>query len=139
LAGGTQLTLQMSNFPPGQDKGAVQQKTIDILQKRVNTLGVSEPIIQAAGGNHDRIDVQLAGVTADQANKLVGRRDQLVITTWVKDQAITGGPFPGYRPQMTQMTSDMLTNANASIDPAGGTSWVVNFTFDSRGADIFGK
>jgi SecD/SecF fusion protein len=72
LSGGTQLTLQMGNFPPGQDRAAVQQRTIDILQRRVNALGVNEPIVQAAGSNHDRIDVQLAGVSADQAAKVIG-------------------------------------------------------------------
>ena len=139
LAGGSQLTLQMGNFPPGQDRAVVQQRTIDIIQKRVNALGVSEPIVQASGSNHDRIEVQLAGVPVDEANKVIGRRDQLVITTWVKDASVTNGPFPGYRPQMTQMTADMLQSASAGLDQNGGTAWVVNFQFDSRGAGIFSQ
>jgi preprotein translocase subunit SecD len=136
LAGGSQLTLQMSNFPAGQDRGSVQQRTIDIIEKRVNALGVSEPIVQAAGSNHDRIEVQLAGVSVDQASRVIGRQDQLVITTWVKDPSITNG-VAGYRPQMTKMTADMLQSASAGLDPNGGTGWVVNFQFDSRGAGIF--
>jgi preprotein translocase subunit SecD len=139
LAGGSQLTLQMGNFPPGQDRATVQQRTIDIIQKRVNALGVSEPIVQAAGSNHDRIEVQLAGVSVDQANRVIGRRDQLVITTWVKDASITNGPFPGYKPQMTQMTADMLQSASAGLDPNGGTAWVVNFQYNSQGAGIFSQ
>ncbi len=140
LSGGTDLQLEMSNFPAGQDRGVVQQRTIDVIQRRVNALGVSEPVVQpAGGGNHDRIDVQLAGVTAAQADKVIGKTAQLVITTWVKDPSITNGPNPGYRPQMTQMRSDMLTSANASLDPNGGTAWVVNFTFDGRGAGIFSQ
>jgi preprotein translocase subunit SecD len=139
LSGGTQLTLQMGNFPPGQDRATVQQRTIDILQKRVNALGTSEPLVQASGSNHDRIDVQLAGVSASQAAQVIGHRDQLVITTWVPDSSITGGPFPGYRPQMTQMTADMLQNASASLDPNGGTGWVVNFQFNGAGAGIFSQ
>jgi preprotein translocase subunit SecD len=139
LSGGTQLTLQMGNFPPGQDRATVQQRTIDILQKRVNALGTSEPLVQASGSNHDRIDVQLAGVSASQAAQVIGHRDQLVITTWVPDSSITGGPFPGYRPQMTQMTADMLQNSSASLDPNGGTAWVVNFQFNGAGAGIFSQ
>jgi preprotein translocase subunit SecD len=139
LSGGTQLTLQLGNFPPGQDRAAVQQRTIDILQKRVNALGTSEPLVQAAGSNHDRIDVQLAGVSAAQAQQVIGHRDQLVITTWVPDSTITNGPFPGYKPQMTQMTADMLQSASASLDPNGGTAWVVNFTFNGAGAGIFSQ
>jgi preprotein translocase subunit SecD len=139
LAGGTQLTLQMGNFPEGQDRAAVQQRTIDVLQKRVNTLGVSEPLVQSAGSNHDRIEVQLPGVSAAKAQQVLGRQDQLVITTWVADSSITNGPNPGYRPQMTKMTSDMLTSASASLDPNGGTAWVVNFQFNSTGANIFSQ
>jgi preprotein translocase subunit SecD len=139
LSGGTQLTLQMGNCPPGQDRATVQQRTIDILQKRVNALGTSEPLVQASGGNHERIDVQLAGVSASQAAQVIGHRDQLVITTWVADSSITGGPFPGYRPQMTQMTADMLQTASASLDPNGGTAWVVNFQYNGAGAGIFSQ
>jgi preprotein translocase subunit SecD len=137
LSGGTQLTLQMGNFPAGQDRAAVQQRTIDILQKRVNALGTTEPLVQASGNNHDRIDVQLAGVSASQAQQVIGKRDQLVITTWVPDSSITNGPNPGYKPQMTSMTADMLESANAELDPNGGTSWVVAFQFNSAGAGIF--
>jgi preprotein translocase subunit SecD len=139
LSGGTQLTLQMGNFPPGQDRANVQQRTIDILQKRVNALGTTEPLVQASGSNHDRIDVQLAGVSASQAAQVIGRRDQLVITTWAPDSSVTGGPFPGYRPRMTQMTADMLQSASASLDPNGGTAWVVNFQFNGAGAGIFSQ
>ena len=139
LSGGTQLTLQMGNFPAGQDKAVVQQRTIDILQKRVNALGTTEPIVQAAGNGHDRIDVQLAGVSAAQAEQVIGHRDQLVITTWAPDSSITNGPFPGYKPQMTQMTADMLQSANAELDPSGGTAWVVAFQFNSAGAGIFSQ
>ena len=142
LAGGTSLTLQMTDFPPGQDRAAVQQRTIDVLQKRVNALGVSEPIVQpgsSSGNNHDRIEVQLAGVPASQAEKLIGQRYQLVITKWVADPSIKGGPFPGYKPQMTQMTADMLTSATASLDSSTGAGWVVNFQFNSAGAGIFSQ
>jgi preprotein translocase subunit SecD len=137
LAGGTHLTLQMSNFPAGQDPASVQQRTIDILQKRVNALGVNEPIIQGAGSSHDRIDVQLAGVSSSRAEQVIGQRNQLVITTWVKDPTITTGPWAGYRPQFTKMTADMLQSATSGLDPQGGSGYVVNFTFNGDGANIF--
>jgi protein-export membrane protein SecD len=139
LAGGTEMQLQMSNFPPGQDRASVQQREIAILQKRVNALGVSEPVVQAAGGNHDRIDVQLAGVPADQAAQTIGRTNQLITTTWVKDASVTNGPWPGYKPQITNLKSDMLTSANASLDTNGGGGWVINFSLNSTGANIFSQ
>jgi preprotein translocase subunit SecD len=139
LAGGTDLQLQMSNFPEGQDRGAVQQKEIDIIQKRVNALGTSEPVVQAAGGNHDRIDVQLANVKASQAQQVIGKTAQLVTTKWVKDPSVTTGPYPGYKPQITGLRSDMLTGANAQLDTNGGGGWVIQFTLNSAGANIFSQ
>jgi preprotein translocase subunit SecD len=140
LAGGTELELQMSNFPTGQDRATVQQREIDIIQRRVNALGVSEPVVQAAnGGNHDRISVQLAGVSADQAQKQIGRTAQLVTTKWVKDPSVTNGPWPGYKPQITNLKSDMLTSATAELDPGGSGGWVIAFTLDTTGANIFSQ
>jgi len=139
LAGGTQLTLQMTNIPPGQDPGSVQQRTIDILQRRINALGVNEPVIQGAGPNHDRIDVQLANVSSSRAAQVIGQKNQLVITTWVKDATVTNGPWQGYKPQFTRMRADMLTQASSGLDPQGGAGYVVMFTFDGEGANIFAQ
>jgi protein-export membrane protein SecD len=140
LAGGTSLTLQMTGFPPGRDPAEVQQRTIDVIQTRVNALGVSEPVVQAAGGSrHDRIEVQLPGASAAEAARLIDQRFQLVITSWVPDPSIAGGPVPGYRPQLTSMTSDMLTAANAELDPNGGGGWAVAYQFDSAGTAIYSQ
>ncbi len=141
LAGGTHLELQLSNFPPGRDRAQLQRQTVDVLTRRVNALGTSEPVVEPAGSNHDRIVVELAGVSAAQANQVIGQRAQLVTTKWVADPAQTAqkvGPEPGFKPEITSLTSDMLSGANASLD-SNGTAWVVNLTFNSQGADNFGK
>jgi preprotein translocase subunit SecD len=139
LSGGTYLQYQMTDFPPGQDRASVMQREIDIIQHRVNTLGVSEPVVRSVGNNNDRIEVQLAGVSAQQANAVIGKPAQLVITKWVPDSTITNGPWPGYRPQKTAMTADMLSSASAGLNQSGGAGWVVNFQFNSEGANIFAK
>ena len=135
LAGGTHIEYQMSNFPPNQRHGDVQQRTIDVINKRINALGVSEPEVRGAAG--DRITVDLAGVTADQAQKTIGRVTKLVYTKWVKDANSKGGPHPGYRPAFTGLTGDDIASASAALDAQGGVTWVVNVTFTSRGADVF--
>ena len=142
LKGGTDIQLQLTNFPPGQDRASVQSRFIDVIQKRVNALGVSEPTVQpGGGGNHDRVEVQLPGVSAADALKLLGRRDKLVVTKWVPDSSITSTtvPFPGYKPQITPLTSDMLTNAYAGLNPQTSVGWVVNFQYNSQGASIFSQ
>ena len=138
LAGGTHIDYRLTNFPPGQSRATVQQRTITVISKRVNSLGVSEPEIRGAGSNNDRITVDLAGVTADQAQKVIGAVNKLVYTKWVPDSKVTGGPQPGYKPAFTGLTGDDIASATAAIDQ-NGIGWVVNISFTSRGADLFGN
>jgi preprotein translocase subunit SecD len=138
LAGGTHIDYQLANFPPGQSKAAVQQRTINVIQKRVNSLGVSEPEIRGGGASNDRITVDLAGVTADQAQKVIGAVSKLVYTKWVPDAKVTSGPQAGYKPAFTGLTGDDISSATAAIDQ-NGIAWVVNVSFTSKGADLFDK
>jgi preprotein translocase subunit SecD len=136
LAGGTHIDYQLTNFPAGQSRADVQQRTIQVINKRVNSLGVSEPEIRGAGTNYDRITVDLAGVNAAQAQKTIGAVSKLTYTTWVPDSKVTGGPEPGYRPQLSGLTGDDISSASAAIDQTG-TSWVVNVSFTQAGAQKF--
>ncbi|HSP09707.1 MAG TPA: protein translocase subunit SecD [Candidatus Dormibacteraeota bacterium] len=136
LAGGTHIDYQLTNFPPGQSRADVQQRTIQVINKRVNALNVSEPEIRGAGANNDRITVDLAGVTADQAQKAIGAVSKLVYTKWVPDASVTNGPEPGYKPAFIGLTGDDITSATASIDQSG-VSWVVNVNFTSAGGTKF--
>src|SRR5437588_11820569 len=136
LSAGTHIDFQLINFPAGQSRADVQQRTITVISKRVNSLGVSEPEIRGAGTNNDRITVDLAGVTADQAQKVIGAVNKLVYTKWVADTKVTGGPEPGYKPAFTGLTGDDISSATAAIDQSG-LGWVVNVVFTSSGDDIF--
>jgi len=139
LSGGTHIDYQLTNFPANQSRADVQQRTISVILKRVNALGVSEPEVRGAGSSNDRITVDLAGVTAAQAQKTIGSITKLVYTKWVKDAKVTAGQLPGYRPELTGLTGDDIASANASIDPNSGIGWVVNITFSQHGSDLFGK
>src|ERR1700730_6183757 len=136
LAGGTHIDYQLTNFPAGQSRADVQQRTIQVINKRVNSLGVTEPQIRGAGANNDRITVDLAGVTAQQAQKTIGAISKLVYTKWVADANVTNGPEPGYKPAFAGLTGDVLQSASAAIDQTG-VSWVVNINFTSHGGTVF--
>jgi preprotein translocase subunit SecD len=138
LAGGTHIDYELTNFPPGQSRADVQQRTIAVINKRVNALNVSEPEIRGGGTNYDRITVDLAGVTAAQAQKTIGAVSKLIYTKWVPDAKVTNGPEPGYKPAFVGLTGDDIQSALAQIDQTG-TSWVVNISFTSRGGDVFDK
>jgi preprotein translocase subunit SecD len=136
LAGGTHIDYKLLNFPPGQSRADVQQRTIAVINKRVNALNVSEPEIRGAGTNNDRITVDLAGVTADQAQKTIGAVSKLVYTKWVADSNVTNGPEPGFKPAFAGLTGNDISSAVASIDTTG-TGWVVNVNFTSAGGNTF--
>ena len=136
LSGGTHIDYQLVNFPPGQSRADVQQRTIAVISKRVNSLGVSEPEIRGAGSANDRITVDLAGVTADQAQKTIGRITKLVYTKWVKDAASKNPIHAGYKPALTGLTGDDIQSASAALDQ-NSPFWIVNVTFTSRGAQVF--
>ena len=40
LAGGTHIDYRLVNFPPGQSRADVQQRTIQVINRRVNSLNV---------------------------------------------------------------------------------------------------
>jgi protein-export membrane protein SecD len=114
----------------------VTQRTIDVVRKRVDALNVSEPYV--ASGQGDRLIIELAGISSDRAQQVIGKTAQLVITTWVADPTVTGGDKPGYRPKLSQIRSDALTSATATLDQ-NGVQWAVNTQFNSAGAEQYAK
>jgi protein-export membrane protein SecD len=72
LQGGTRLLYQadLSSIKSGDNKSAMDGVR-DVIERRVNAFGVSEPVVQVAGG--DRLIVELAGVKdVSQAIKQIG-------------------------------------------------------------------
>ena len=94
LAGGTHIDYQLTNFPADQDQGDVQQKTIDVIHKRVNALNVSEPRDPAPRAPTTGSPSTSRGVNAEQAQRTIWRRLKLVYTNWVPDDKATAGPQP---------------------------------------------
>ena len=60
---------------------------------------------------------------------------RLVVTTWTQDPSASYPPYPGYRPAISPITSDMITNAQVVRNSNGDI--VVQVKFDSRGTEIF--
>mgnify|MGYP001580709240 CR=1 FL=1 len=75
LKGGTEVILEadFSKLGPKEDKEDALKGAMDVIERRVNAYGVTEPLVQrqAAGS---RILVQLPGVkNVDEAIKLIGK------------------------------------------------------------------
>src|SRR3954451_14480671 len=81
LQGGVSLTYQAKPTKQAQVTTDSIDRAIDIMRKRVDQLGVSEPQIVRSGS--DQIDVSLPDVTnADEAAKQVGTTAQLHFYDW---------------------------------------------------------
>ena len=99
LQGGSELVVQVChgfndppsvgcrNGPKGQTVTAARDKTIPLLQARVNGLGVSEAAVSAQGA--DQILIQIPGVGLDKARQTVGTTAKLHFAT-----AVAGAPAP---------------------------------------------
>jgi preprotein translocase subunit SecD len=137
------------------------QEAIKTLERRVNQLGVAEPIITSTGINHDQILVQLPGVTdPEQAKRVIKTTAQLALKL-VEDSALTQedllaktqGKIPD-NAELVQGRSDSqgqpvfyllrreaavtgrdLKNARVSVDDSNQPA--VSFTLLPAGADRF--
>ncbi|CAN5170739.1 protein translocase subunit SecD [soil metagenome] len=80
LQGGTSITLRanMKDIPESQRKDALDSAK-EVIERRINFFGVSEPVVQTSQVNNDyRVIVEIPGVTdVNQAVSLIGQTAQL--------------------------------------------------------------
>ncbi len=131
-------------------------RSIEIIRRRVDQTGVSEPTIARQGS--DRIVVELPGVQdPDRLKRLLGTTAKMTFRL-VDTSAPPEDMQPGRAPPEDELLfevekngqqtpflvqrrvavdGDRLTQASSGFDPRTGEP-VVNFAFDSRGAREFG-
>jgi preprotein translocase subunit SecD len=139
LQGGTQLTLQadLSQVPADQQSSAMQG-VLNVIERRINAYGVSEPEIQQLGA--DRIIVQLPGLKdTEQAKQLIGQTAKLEF----KEQDASGNWVPAtgqLNGQTVALTGAFLVPGRQQVtfqSRAGLPD--VAFQFNSDGATVFGQ
>jgi preprotein translocase subunit SecD len=87
LQGGTHMVYKadLSGVEPGTEAEAVDG-AIAVIEKRINVLGVSEPVIQRLG--EDRIVVELPGISeTEKAKKLIGQTALLEFGELTEDKS----------------------------------------------------
>ena len=126
LQGGTQLILrmQLDKLPPGvtTPQADLQRQAIRVIERRINGLGVSEPVIQGLGD--DKILLELPGIDdLAQANEVATRQAFLEIKVPDKDHP---GQYKSLEPPLTgaNLKPTFVTFQNQ-------TQPVVNFEFGS--------
>jgi preprotein translocase subunit SecD len=92
-------------------------QALQTIERRVNELGVSEPLVAATGPNGDQIMVQLPGVTD------VARAKEIIKSTAVLEwMAVDGGPA-STREQLLQATGGTVPSSDEVVpgdDESGG-------------------
>ncbi|HSX19359.1 MAG TPA: protein translocase subunit SecD [Candidatus Saccharimonadales bacterium] len=142
LAGGVQLTMSadMSQVPEG-DRDTALESAQNIIENRINSLGVAEPVIQSAKTQGQyRLIVEIAGISnVDQAVSIVKKTAQLEFKTLKADAPpeSTIAALPEYY-QSTGLTGKDLKRAQAqpSQNPQN-PGYVVSLEFNDEGAKKF--
>ncbi len=77
-AGDGKFSVKMTDIYERHLRDQTVQEAIKTLERRVNALGVAEPVIAATGSKNDQILVQLPGVTdVEQAKRIIKTTAQL--------------------------------------------------------------
>lgn len=120
----------------------------DVIERRVNVFGVSEPVIQTNRiGDEYRVIVELAGVfDTEEAIRLIGETPQLDFRKEIStddalsqlnidspDTNIVGPSF-----ERTELSGKHLQRATVDFDQVIGAPQV-NLEFNSEGSDLFAQ
>jgi preprotein translocase subunit SecD len=147
LKGGFSITYQAVVNAGQTPPTAAQMETIrSIMENRVNSTGVSEPIVETAAG--DRVIVQVPGATDEQAiEKLVGKTGNLEFVllpaaTYGKYDPTTGKAIPGANQPIdptlpVQFTGKQLDTSKIDYRHDAQEGWVVDFGFSGTAATDF--
>ena len=120
LQGGTHVVLEAVDTEQAQVNDDAMNRVIAIMEKRVNALGLTEPIIQRVGER--RVIIELPGVKdRDAAIKTIGKTAMLEFRDEDGNTVLTGTD---------------LKDAQASTNPQTGQN-VVNLEFSDEGAQKF--
>ena len=153
LEGGTQIVLQAQDTPRQKVDADTAARTVEVLRRRVDALGVAEPALQRSGER--RIIIELPGV-ADPAQALavIGRTAQLAFHPVLApaDTSSTTTPEGPEQPQEADhlvltaidgsrlqlapasVTGEAVGTARATLGGSFGGEWQVQVEFRGDGA-----
>lgn len=144
LQGGTQVVLEAEDTADVTVDAEVTARTLEVLRRRVDALGVTEPTLQVSGDR--RIIVELPGVDdPDEALEAIGRTAQLtfhsVTDSRPADSSAQGDDelvLPGEPGELlvlgpTAVSGEQVDAAGPFFDSQGSGQWVVTIDFAPEG------
>jgi preprotein translocase subunit SecD len=151
LEGGTSITLRanMNDIPADKREDALQSAK-NVIERRINFFGVTEPVIQTSKTNQDyRIIVEIPGVTdVNQAVRLIGTTAKLEF--WEEGATGSGKFIPeknlplnakfflGENPKKTNLSGSDLQQAVVAFDQ-NTSQPIVQLKFTPEGAKKFSE
>ncbi|MEI8062329.1 MAG: protein translocase subunit SecD [bacterium] len=159
LNGGSHLVYQAEVSSSTTDVDGAMQSLRDVIEKRINAFGVSEPIVQtetakiAGGESIHKLIVEIPGVTdPKEAIALIGQTPQLefrieksnpekidaklLASTTLSTTTLAG--MLNARYEQATLTGRYLQKATILFDQKSGKPQI-GLEFNSEGADIFAK
>jgi len=148
LVGGTQLVYK-ADVSKVSNVGDAMQSLKDVLERRVNVFGVSEPLVQTesagfiSGNADERLIVELPGVTdLNNAIALIGQTPTLDFRLEKPDAQATLKANPKATLDEiltpTGLTGEFLSSASVSFDSKTNAP-LVDLNFNSKGTDLFSQ
>jgi protein-export membrane protein SecD len=155
LSGGTHLVYKAdtSQIQSG-DISSAMQSLRDVIERRINIFGVSEPIVQVeqggvfGGAREQRLIVELPGVTnVSEAIKMIGETPVLefkLLSKEGQDKIKAGGTSqdvfsaPGVFLD-TGLTGRMLQKASIQFDQNFANKPIIGLKFNQDGSKLFSK
>ena len=147
LVGGTEL-VYIADTSKVSDVGGAMQSLKEVIERRVNIFGVSEPLVQTehagifSGNADERLIVELPGVKdIELAKKLIGETPILEFRLAKPEASTIASGTPVAIDDIflpAELTGRYLAHARVEFDPNTGVA-LVGLEFTSEGADLFAK
>lgn len=128
------FTVKLTDPYKRQLRDQTVQDSIRTLERRVNVLGVAEPVIAVTGNTGDQILVQLPGVTdVDQAKRMISVTAQLELKI-VENEAASREML--LSPGQTEPPPNMEILTGAGAQPGARSFYLVRKTAVITGRDL---
>ncbi|MDP2651049.1 MAG: protein translocase subunit SecD [bacterium] len=148
LVGGTEL-IYRADTSKVEDEGEAMEALKEVIERRVNIFGVSEPLVQTeqaglvSGSRENRLIVGLPGVAdIDEAIRLIGQTPVLefMLVDPAAAESVEENPDVPISQFLvsTGLTGRYLSRAQVVFDPNTGAAYV-SLEFNSEGAGLFAE
>ena len=117
LQGGTHVVLEAEDTDIAKVDDDAMRRVVSIMEKRVNELGLTEPIVQREGER--RVIIELAGIKdPDAAIKTIGKTAMLEFKDEEGNTLLTGTDLKDAQAAMNQQNNQAVVNLEFSDEGA---------------------